>query len=115
MPNQGVIVTLMVVVRLKAPETPLMVTVKVPVAVDLFAFNVRVLAVVAGLGLKDADRPLGRPESDRVTEPENPFNGETVMVDLPELPRAMVSMVGEADRPKSGLTAALTVSVTEVV
>lgn len=104
----------MVVEWLSELETPLIVTVKAPVAAVLLGFNVSVLVVVAGLGLKDAETPLGRPEVDRVTEPENPFTGETVTAVAPCLVRAMVKLVGEADKPKSGLGAALTVSETEV-
>lgn len=82
----------------------------------MLAVKVSVLAVVAGLGLKEAETPLGRPEADMVTELENPLSGATVTVAPPCLLRPMVKLAGEADNPKSGLAVeALTVRVTEVV
>ena len=51
----------MVVVWLKDPEVPVMVTVLVPVVAVLLAFNVSVLVVVPGFGLNDAVTPLPKP------------------------------------------------------
>ena len=73
-------VRLMVVLRVKAPDVPVMVTVEVPVVAVLLAVNVTVLLVVVLPGLKDAVTPLGRPEADKLTLPLNPFTGLTVMV-----------------------------------
>jgi hypothetical protein len=57
----------------KLPDVPVMVTVTGPVAAVLLAVNVKVLAVVALLGLKDAVTPLGRPVADKLTLLLNPF------------------------------------------
>ena len=55
-------VTLMVVVWLSAPEVPLMVTVAVPRDEVLLAFRVSVLEVVVGLGVKEVVMPFGSPK-----------------------------------------------------
>ena len=52
----------------------------------------------AGLGLKDANTFFGNPEADNVTLPVKPLSRVMVRVDLPVLPRAIVSEFGEADR-----------------
>lgn len=62
------IVRRMEVVCVRLPEVPLTVTVNVPWLELLLAVNV--LLDVAGLWLKDAPTPLGRPEVARVTWPE---------------------------------------------
>ena len=54
--------------------------VAVPVVAPLLAVNVRLLVVVAELGLNEAVTPLGRPEADRLTLPAKPFCGVTVTV-----------------------------------
>ena len=69
-----------VVVWLRLPEVPVMVTVEVPVAAVLLAVSVKALVDVAGFGLKEAVTPLGRPEADKLTLPVKPFWGATVMV-----------------------------------
>jgi len=97
------------------PEMPFMVTVKVPRATERLTLTVSVLVVVAGLGLKEAEAPLGRPEADSVALPEKPLRRvmETVLVAL--LPRATFRVLGDEERLKSGCGAALTVSETVVV
>lgn len=62
-----------VVVFVKLPETPVMVTVTVPVAAVLLAVSVKPLALVVLFGLNEAVTPLGRPEADRATLPLKPF------------------------------------------
>jgi len=59
-------------VWLREPETPVMVTVRVPVVADLLAVKVSVLVPAAGFGLKDAVTPVARPVADRVTLPAKP-------------------------------------------
>jgi hypothetical protein len=94
----------------KLPETPVMVTVAVPVVAVLLAVSVSVLVVaVAGLGLKDAMTPLGRPEAEKVTLLLKPFCGVTVIVLVPLAPCAMLRLVGDAEIPKFGTAAAVTV------
>ena len=86
-----------VVVFVKLPEMPVMVTVTVPVAAVLLAVSVNVLVLVALLGLNDAVTPLGRPDADKVTLPLKPFCGVTVMVLVPLAPCGIVKLLGEAE------------------
>lgn len=75
-----------VVVALRLPEVPVMVTVAAPVVAVLLAVSVKVLVEVVGLVLNDAVTPLGRPEAASVTLPVNPPTSVTVMVLVPLLP-----------------------------
>lgn len=75
-----VTVRLIVVVWVRAPDVPVMVTVDVPTVAVLLAVKVRVLLPVVLVGLKVAVTPAGRPEADRLTLPVKPFTGLTVMV-----------------------------------
>ena len=90
-----------------------MVTVAVPVVALLLAVSVRVLVVVAELGLNDAVTPLGRPDAERLTLPVKPFCGATVTVPAPLAPWMILTLFGDADRLKSeaAFTARLTVVV----
>jgi len=90
-----------------------MVTVELPVAAVLLAVNVSVLVLVAGFGLNDAVTPVGRPDAASVTAPVNPLIGDTVMVLFPMLPCTTVA--GEAERLKSGVATALTLSMIVVM
>jgi hypothetical protein len=62
-----------VVVFVKLPDVPVMVTVAVPVVAVLLAVSVSVLVLAVLLGLNDAVTPLGSPEADRLTFPAKPF------------------------------------------
>lgn len=68
-----------VVVWLRLPEVPVIVTVDVPVVALALAVSVKELVIVAEAGLKDAVTPLGKPDADKVTLPLKPFWGATVM------------------------------------
>jgi hypothetical protein len=92
----------MVVLCVSAPDVPAMVAVNVPMFARLPTVSVKVLEEVVGFGLNDADTLTGKPEADKLTLPANPFDGAMVMVDLPFVPRAMLKVEGEADRPKFG-------------
>jgi hypothetical protein len=90
------------VVCVRLPDVPVTVTVAVPSAAVLLAFNVNVLVPVVGLVLKAAVTPLGSPEADNVTLPVKPLDGVTVTVLVPLAPCAIVRLLGEADREKLG-------------
>jgi hypothetical protein len=79
------------------PDVPATVTVTVPVAAAALAVKVKVLLLVAGLVLKLAVTPLGKPDADKVTFPLKPFEGviEIVLVPLP--PCARLKLLGEAN------------------
>ena len=62
-----------VVVFVKLPDVPAMVTVAVPVVAVLLAVSVSVLVLAVLLGLNDAVTPLGSPEADKLTFPVKPF------------------------------------------
>ncbi len=94
----GVTVRVVVVIFVKVPDVPLMVTVTVPEVAALLAASVNVLVVVAGLGLNVAVTPLGRPDANKLTLPPKPFCGVTVTVLLPLVPCAMLRLVGDAER-----------------
>jgi hypothetical protein len=102
-----------VVVFVMLPETPVMVTVAVPVVAVGLAVSVRVLALVALVGLNEAVRPLGKPETDKLTLPLKPFWGVTAMVLVPLEPCAIVRLFGDAERVNVG--GGFTVSETVVV
>ncbi len=98
-----VTVRAMVVVAVRLPEVPVMVTVAVPAVAELLAVSDRTLDVVVLVGLNDAVTPLGKPDAARLTLPVNPFWSVTVMVLVPpEPPGLIVKLLGAADRVKSG-------------
>ena len=76
----GVTVRLIVVVCVKLPDVPVIVTTAVPVEAVALGVRVRVLLLVAGLGLNAAVTPLGKLEADRLTFPLKPFDGVMVIV-----------------------------------
>ena len=79
---------LIVVVELNEPEVPVIVSMYCPRLAVLLAVNVKVLAPVVGLGLKEAVTPLGSPDvTARLTLPVNPLCGVTQTVEVPEVPR----------------------------
>lgn len=75
-----------------------MVIVWVPAAARLFTvtFIVELPLPVTELGLKLTVTRLGSPEADSETDPLNPPVPATVMVELPELPGLIDSVVGDA-------------------
>lgn len=75
-----------VVVLVRVPEAPVMVTVEVPVAAVPLAERVKTLLAVAGLVPNVAVTPVGKPDADKVTVPLNPFRGLIEMVVEPEVP-----------------------------
>jgi len=87
---------------LRLPDVPVTVTVKVPVVAEPDAVRVRLLLDVAGFVPSVAVTPLGTPEALKVTLPLNPLAGLIAMVVEPNDPCRIVTVVGEADRVKSG-------------
>jgi len=96
-------VRLSIVVFVNVPDLPLIVTVTVPVAAVALAFKVSVLVVVAGLGVKDAVTPLGKPDAERVMLPLKPLSGVMVIVLVPLAPGVMVTVLGLAESAKFGV------------
>lgn len=81
-----VIVTESVVVAVRLPEVPVIVTVAVPGEAELLAVRVSTLLPVVGFVAKEAVTPEGSPEAASVTLPVNPSTSPTVMVSVPVLP-----------------------------
>lgn len=106
-------VRLMVVVSVRLPDVPVMVTVAGPVAAVALAVRVMVLVLVAGLGVNAAVTPFGNPDAASVTLPENPLEGVIVIVPVPSLPCVTVKLLGLAERLKLG--AGVTVRLIVVV
>jgi len=94
-------VRLMVVVCVRVPLVPVIVTVAGPVVAVLLAVNVSVLVEVVGLGLNDAVTPEGNPDADKVTLPVKPLRSVSVMVLVPLEPCVTLTLPGEADSEKS--------------
>src|SRR5713101_5572905 len=73
-------------------DLPVMVTVAVPTGAALLAESVSVLVPV---GLKEAVTPLGKPDADKLTVPEKPPCGVTVMVLVLLAPCMKLRLLGE--------------------
>ena len=92
-----------VVVALRLPDVPVMVTVAVPVVAVAFAVRVSTLVPVVGLVPNVAVTPLGRPDALSVTLPVNPFTSCTVIVLVPLPPWVIVRLLGESESVKLGV------------
>jgi len=92
-----------VVVAVRLPEVPVIVTVADPVVAVLLAVSVSTLVPVVGFVPNAAVTPLGRPDAARVTLPENPPTSVTVIVLVPLLPCVIVRLLGESDKVKLGV------------
>ncbi len=75
-----------VVLAVRLPEVPLIVTVDVPTVAELLAVSVSTLDAVVGFVPNNAVTPLGRPDAARVTLPLNPPAPVTVIVSVALLP-----------------------------
>jgi hypothetical protein len=91
-------VSVTVVVFVVVPFFPEMVIVRVPVVARRFTVTVitEVPLPVTELGLNETVTRLPSPVADSATAPLNPPVPVTVMVEWPELLRAIVSDVGDA-------------------
>ena len=96
------------VVCVRLPDLPVIVTVDVPVAAVALAERVRVVVLVAGFGLNAAVTPVGKPEAENVTFELNPFSGLIVTVLVPWLACVIVRLPGLSETVKFG--ACVTVS-----
>jgi len=90
---------LIVVVGVRLPDVPVMVTAAGPVVAELLAVSVNVL-VVALVEVKDAVTPLGRPAADKVTLPPKPPSGVIAIVLVLLLPCATLKVLGAAANVK---------------
>jgi hypothetical protein len=93
----------MVVVAVRLPEVPVMVTVDVPVVAVALAVNVSTLLPVVGLVANAAVTPLGKPDAASVTLPLNPPTSCTVTVLVPLLPCVTARLLGESESVKLGV------------
>src|SRR5580658_2704745 len=100
----GFTVRLMLVVAVKLPEVPVMVTVAAPVVAVALAVRVNTLLPVVGLVPNVAVTPVGRPEAARVTLPVKPPISVTAIVLVPLLPCTTLNVLGVADKVKLGGT-----------
>lgn len=91
-----------VVVCIRLPEVPVIVTIAAPVAAALLAVSVSVLEPVVLVGLNDAVTPLGNPDADSATLPVNPLVGVSVIVAVVLAPCVTDTVVGVAESAKSG-------------
>ena len=100
----AVIVRAIVVVAVKLPDVPVMVTVAVPVVAVLLAVSVRTLVPVVGFVPNAAVTPLGKPDAARVTLPaESVRRSVTEIVLEPLLPCVTDRLLGESDSVKLGV------------
>ena len=91
-----------VVVFVKPPDVPVIVTVKVPgVTVPAADRITRVLDKV-GFVPKVTPTPFGKPEAVKLTLPLNPLRGLIEMTVEAEAPCRMVKLAGDAERRKFG-------------
>ena len=111
----GVTVSAIVVLAVKEPEVPVMVTLAVPTVAVLLADSVSTLLPVAGLVANTAVTPLGKPEAASVTEPVNPFRSVTEMVLGALRPSAIDTAGAEGASVKLGVGLALTVTAMAVL
>src|ERR1700728_2387134 len=91
-----------VVVAVRLPEVPVIVTVADPVVAVLLAVSVSTLVPVVGFVPNAAVTPLGNPDAASVTLPVNPPTSFTVIVLVPLLPWVTDRLLGEAESVKLG-------------
>lgn len=108
-------VSAMVVVAVKVPEVPAMITVAAPVAAIALAVSVSTLLPVVGLVANAAVTPLGRPDAARVTLPVNGLTSVTVIVSVPPLLSAIDKVAAEGLSVKLPVDDELTVRAIVVV
>src|SRR5580658_5283701 len=95
-------VRLMLSIWDKLPDVPVVVTVAFPSVAVSLAVSVIVLVLVVAGGLNDAVTPLGKPDTDKLTLPVNPFCPVTVIVLVAVPPWPTIGLAGDAARVKLG-------------
>src|ERR1019366_8747131 len=85
----------MVVVAVRVPEVPVMVTVAAPAVAVLLAVSVSTLELVDEAGLNEAVTPLGSPVAVNDTLPVNGLTSVTVMVSVLLAPCAIDRVAAE--------------------
>jgi hypothetical protein len=113
----AVTVRLMVVVFVKPPEDPVMMTVAVPATAVLLTVSVKVLefaGLVVMVGLKEAVTPLGNPEAEKLTLPLKPLSEPTETVLVPLAPCMTVKVLGDAESMKLGDVLVMTETLSKV-
>ncbi len=96
----AVTVRAIVVGAVRLPDVPVMVTVELPTVAVLLAVKVITLVEVAGLVLRVAVTPLGRPLAAKVTLPLNGLTSVTAIVSVPVAPCAIDSVAAEGFNEK---------------
>ena len=86
-----------VVVCVRLPEVPVIVTVAAPAVAVFATVSVRMLDVVALAGLNDAVTPAGRPLAARFTELLKLLMPVIAMVLLPLVPATTLTLPGVED------------------
>jgi hypothetical protein len=104
----GTIVRATVVVAERAAEVPVMVTVAVAMAAEVFAVSVNLEELNAAV------TPAGNPVATRVGVPVNPLRGVTAMVLVADVPCTSVRLAGEAASENAAAPLTVKLRVTEV-
>lgn len=94
-PGFAVTVRAIVVVAVRLPDVPVMVTVELPAVAVLMAVKVITLVELAGLVPKVAVTPLGRPLAAKVTLPLKGLTSVTVIVLVPVAPWAIDNVAAD--------------------
>ena len=105
----------MVVLAVRLPEVPVIVTVAAPTVAVALAVKVSTLVDVVGLVAKTAVTPVGRPDAARVTEPVNGLTSVTVIVSVPVPPCATDSVAADRESVKLPPVATVSAMVVDAV
>lgn len=100
-----------VVLALRLPEVPVIVTEEVPAVAEALAVKVTTLELVVGFVPKAAVTPAGNPEAAKVTLPLNPSMLVTEIVSVLLAPGATVRLDDEDASVKLGVCPTTTVPV----
>ena len=99
----ALIVRARLVVAVRVPDVPVIVTFVVPPAAVLLAVGVSTLLPLVGFVPHEAVTPLGSPDvTARLTLPVNPYRESTVMVLVPVALNPIAKLAGEAESEKLG-------------